>query len=121
MNAITQPTMSSMVQPSTIIAPVTTFTKVVLPVVISAAYATLTYAVEELLSLKSTISNVANTVSSHSIPVVTFSNSTAVVSSTQQSVSGAFAPAPVLRSSPSTKRKERKVGDYGENQALITI
>ena len=47
------------------------------------------------------------------MPIVTFNNSTAVVSSTQQIVSSTFGPASVLHSSPSTKRKECKVGDYG--------
>ena len=81
-NAITQPTMSPMVQPSTISASVTSFTKVVLPVVTSAAYVTSTCAVEEMLSLRTTISNVANTVSSNTMPMVTFNSSKGVVSST---------------------------------------
>ena len=112
-NAITRPTMSPMVQPLTISAPVASFTKVVLPVVTSAAYATSTYAVEEMLSLKSTISNAANTVSSNTMLIVTFNNSTVVVSSTQQTVSSVFVPASVLNSFLSTKCKERKVSDYG--------
>ena len=84
-NAVAQPAMSPMVQPSMISAPVTPFTKVVLHVVTSAAYATSTYAVEEM-SLRSTISNAANTVSSNTMPNITVNISTAIVSSTQQNV-----------------------------------
>ena len=71
-----------------------------------------------MLFLRSTISNVAITASNNLMPFVAFNNNTAVVSSTQQIVSNAFAPASVFNSSPLTKRKEHKVVDYGEESGV---